>query len=600
MTDKPARKGGKPESLLFSETVGRAGQYQQEKQWPAAEAEYREALKLALLVGLGNDDLTALFNNLGMAVQNQGKLDTAEAVYREALSISPAQPEVCCNLAGVLRARGKLKEAISLYLSVLRKAPDNAVCLSNLGNACKDLGRYRDAATFYRKAIAADPGNALPWNNLGSVLSELGDVSEAVLCFRRALALDPKSPDTFSNFLLGINYLQQVDSGSLYLAHCQFEVLFCQMFRNRSRVHENVPDPVRPLRLGFVSGDFGRHPLAAFLQPVFENLEKAGSQVICYSNRPTRDEVTSRFESLSHQWRDVFGVDDATVARWVREDGIDILVDLSGHTAGNRLLVFARKPAPVSVTMAGYMATTGMSAMDYRISSDAMDPVGSSDTFYSERLVRIQALPAFAVPENSPDVAPLPAQERGYVTFASLNNMSKIGPTVLDVWAEILTAVPTSRLTVVGRTGNNLVDKLEARGVDSARIRMLDYLPMPDYLELHHQIDILLDPFPFNGGATSFIAAWMGVPIVSVAGESGQSRFGALLLKALRMEELLASNRSEYVSASVALAADIPRLERYRRELRGRMSGLLGDGSEYTRQLETAFRSMWRAWCAKA
>lgn len=600
MSTKPARKGGKPESLLFSEALVKARLYRQEEQWPATEAAYREALTLAPLVGLGNDDIAALFNNLGIAMQNQGNLGNAEAVYRKALGISPVQPEICCNLAGLLRARGKLDEALALYLSVLKKDPANAVCLSNLGNAYKDMGRYRDAAIFYRKAIAVEPGNGMALNNLGSVLSELGDASEAVLCFRRALALDPVDTEVFSNFLMGINYLQSVDLRSLYVAHCQFDALFCQRFRDRSRVHENVPDSERPLRLGFVSGDFGRHPLAAFLQPVFENLGKSRNQIICYSNRPTHDEITSRFASLSHQWRDVFGVDDATVARWVREDAIDILVDLSGHTAGNRLLVFARKPAPVNVTMAGYMATTGMSAMDYRITSEAMDPVGFSDQFYSERLVRIQALPAFAVSETSPDVAPLPALRRGYVTFASLNNLSKIGLDVLDVWAEILTAVPSSRLTVVGRTGNNLVDKLEARGVDSARIRMLDYLPMADYLELHNEVDILLDPFPFNGGATSFTAAWMGVPIVSVPGESGQARFGALLLKALEMEELLASDRSAYVAASVALASDIPRLERYRGELRGRMSGLLGDGSEYTRQLETAFRGMWRAWCAKA
>lgn len=585
--------------MAFSTVAGRAREHQQQGQWRAAEADYLQALKQSARGHVCQEDTLAVLNNLGMVVQNQGRFDEAEVIYRKALGLSPSQPEVCCNLAGILRLRGRVGEAMALYLSALRAAPENSLCLNNLGNAYKELGRFREAAALYRKAMAAAPKNPMPLNNLGSVLSELGDAAEAVVCFRRALDLDPHYLEAFSNLLLGISYLSQVDLRSRFLAHRQFDSLFCRKPLRVSPVHRNAPDPERPLRIGFVSGDFGTHPLAFFLEPVFENLDRSAFQIFGYSNRPGRDEVTERFQSLANGWREVFGVDDETVARWVREDEVDILIDLSGHTAGNRLLVFAEKPAPVNVTMAGYMQTTGMSAMDYRITSEAMDPYGLVDEFYSERLVRISALPAFAVPANCPPVESLPASRNAHVTFASLNNLSKVGPRVMDAWAEILKAVPSSKMTVVGREGNNLVPALEARGVDSSRIRMLNHLPMQDYLALHNELDILLDPFPFNGGTTSFFASWMGVPMVSLAGEGGQSRFGALLLKALQMEELLVSSTRDYVLAAVGLANDVSRLGLYRRQMRGRMEVLLGNGSGYTKELEKAFRTMWQEWCAR-
>jgi protein O-GlcNAc transferase len=596
--------------------------------WDEAQDCFQKALKL-------NPQSAAAHGNLGWAYQSQGDLELAIASYRQAKRLSPDSEQIMANLGGCLVQAGRLEEAVEVLSRGVAKFPRSADALSNLaaaytglgrndeatrvgwkavelnprsanalnnlGNALKAKGEYPQAIGCFSKALEINPDGFIAYGNLGATLSEMGRSADALACLQRARDLAPANATIFSNYLLTLNYQPDVAREVLFAEHQRFETLFAKPLSEDSEPHNNSVEPERRLRIGYVSADFRDHPVANFVEPMLGAHSSAEFEVFCYANQRVNDAVTERLRGQVQHWRNVGSLSDAELEDLIRRDQIDILVDLSGHTCGNRLLAFARKPAPVQVSMIGYMQTTGMSAMDYRVTDENMDPTGVSDGFSSEKLVRLATGAAtFRPPVQCPEVNESPVVENGYVTFGSFNNLAKVTPEVIAAWTDILRAVPDSRLLVVGRAGSAIQETLQAAGIAPERLQMLERQPMQEYLRLHHEVDIVLDTFPYNGGTTNLLAIWMGVPFITLAGTTPVGRAGTNLLRGLGLAELSASDAADYVQRAIAVAGDVTTLAIWRRELRGKLQPLLGDGAVYTRELEAAYRTMWRSWCAQA
>jgi predicted O-linked N-acetylglucosamine transferase (SPINDLY family) len=444
------------------------------------------------------------------------------------------------------------------------------------------------------------PGSHLAHNNLGTILNELGHAPEAAACFRRALELNPDYHWAQSNLLFTMQYLPGLSRAELFAEHVRYDEKFARHLLDGSPPPANSPDPERRLRVGYISGDLREHSVAFFIEPVLASHDRDRFEVFCYANQVASDAMTAQLRALVPHWREVASLSDEALADRIRRDEIDILVDLSGHTARHRLLTFARKPAPIQVTMVGYMHTTGLSAMDYRITDVTLDPPGTSEDFSTEELIRLPAGAAtFRPPAGCPAVNELPALTNGHITFGAFNNPAKVTPEAIEAWADILHAVGNARLIVVGRGGNTVKPLLEARGIDGGRIETIDRQPLLSYLALHHRCDLLLDSFPYNGGTTGLLAIWMGVPFITVDGTHTTGRAGGALLRPLGLSRLAAANGADYVLKAVDAASDPHRLAEWRRTLRGQLEPLLGGGDAYTQQLEGAFRDIWRKWCAQ-
>ena len=556
-----------------------------------------EAYRKALTLNRKSDVIHA---NLGSALRESGQYQEALDALDKALELNPNSEAGYVNKGATLRELGRLPEAIECQWRALKINPRSAMALNNLGNALRDQGCFPEAVAALRKALELQPGSDLALNNLGLTLNELGGTEEAVELFRRAIEAKPDNPMAYSNLLFALNYLPGTDRDTLFAEHQRFGHLFCNQLTRVAAAHRNDTNGDRALRVGFLSGDLRDHPVANFIEPVFATHNRREFEFHCYANQPVNDARTAELQQHVEHWRNVAGMTDDDLAAAIRQDGIDILVDLSGHTARNRLLTLARKPAPVQVTMIGYMQTTGLSAVDYRITDERLDPIGESERYSVEELVRLPAGAAtFRPPANCPPVNELPALKNGYVTFASFNNLAKVTPEVVETWARILHRVPTARLLIVGRAGNSIAASLETFDIGGDRIEMVSRLPMAEYLELHHRVDILLDTFPYNGGTTTLLAAWMGVPFVTLAGSGSTGRAGAALLGAIGLGHLAANSVDEYLQKADDAARDAPALAVWRGRAREVMAPHFNDGSVFTRELEAAFRQMWRRWRAR-
>jgi predicted O-linked N-acetylglucosamine transferase (SPINDLY family) len=559
-----------------------------------ATACFRRALKL-------NPDSYETHVNLGVTLKREGRLAEAEESLRRALDLQPRSDAALANLGSLMLQQGRTAEAFVTLELALTVNPRSVVALINMGNVLKDLGRFDAARECLEKAVQLAPKSHLAHNNLGTVLNELGRAAEAAACFRRALELNPDYHWAHSNLLFTLQYLPGVDRDALFAEHCRYDEKYARRFLADAAPHRNSRDPERRIRIGYVSGDLREHSVAFFIEPVLAGHDRQQFEVFCYANQVGHDAVTQRLRSHVEHWREVASLDDDALADRIRRDGIDILVDLSGHTARHRLLTFARKPAPVQVTMVGYMHTTGLRAMDYRISDPRLDPPGETERFHTEELIRLEAGAAtFRPPAACPEVNALPALTNGHVTFGAFNNPAKITAETIAAWAEILRALPESRLLAVGRSGNAIKPQLEAHGIDGARVETFERQPLLDYLALHHRCDLLLDSFPYNGGTTSLFAIWMGVPLTTLDGGTSTSRAGGALLRPLGLHAFVASDRADYVRRAIAAASDLPHLAALRPTLRARLAPHLGDGTAFTTQLEAAFRDVWRRWCGKS
>ena len=541
--------------------------------------------------------------HLADALNAAGKLDDAIASYRQAIQIDPNLIEARNNLGNALQAAARLDEAIVTLQRAVQLRPDYAEAHSNLGNACCSKGRLDDAVAAFGQAIRLKTDFAKAHNNLGTALKDMGQLDDAIAAYRKAIDLDPNYHRAHSNLLYALHFHPGWDPKSILEEHRRWNEAYARGLVGAAQPHANDRNPDRPLRIGFVSPNFCLHPVGRFLLPILRSLDRVRFRPYCYSDVLCPDDMTASFRGLAAHWRDTAGLTDQRLAGAIREDRVDILFDLAMHMAGSRMLLFARKPAPVQVTYLAYCSTTGLDAMDYRLTDPHLDPPGSSDGYYSEQSIRLpETYWCFEPAIPSLQVGALPAIESGHITFGCLNNFCKVSQPALELWMELLQAVPSSKLIVHAKEGSHrrrLLDLFKSRELDQKRLSFCPKLSLVDYLNVYNKIDIALDPFPCNGGTTTCDAFWMGVPVVTLAGNSGVGRGGVSVLTNLGLGELIAQTPRQYLQIARDLAFDVSRLSLLRHSLRKHMEqSPLMNGRRFGRNFGAACREMWQSHCA--
>ncbi len=541
-------------------------------------------------------------NNLGCALEAEGKLAEASECYRAAIGLDPKLADALYNLGNAHRQLGDSKQAIEHIRRALELAPGRADWNCNLADALFDRLQLDEAVLSYRKALAADSRYARAHAGLGLALQALGFADEAARHHRKATQLQPDFAEAHSNWLLSLHYLKAEDAEALFEEHVAWARRHAQEFdwQAARAAHELHPD--RRLNIGYVSADFKRHSVANFIEPLLAAHDRSRFKVFCYSSVAFPDEVTQRIRGQCEEWRDISRTSDESVAERIRADRIDILVDLAGHTGGGRLRLFARKPAPIQVTWLGYPDTTGLRAVDYRLTDAYADPAGETERFHTETLVRLESgFLCYRPPADSPAVGEPPSIRAGHVTFGSFNNLSKLTPSMIALWARLLAASPAARLVVkaYGLAAESARRALQARfaehGIDSDRVELLaPEASLGGHLARYGEVDIALDTFPYNGVTTTCEALWMGVPVVTFAGKTHAARVGASILNRVGLAHLVAGSPEEYLAKALALAADAAGRQELRKGLRQRLQASpLLDEQGFARGLEAAYLDMW-------
>jgi predicted O-linked N-acetylglucosamine transferase (SPINDLY family) len=542
--------------------------------------------------------------NLGNALMDLGRLGDAVAAYETAIRLKPDLAEAHSNLGNALKDLGRLDDAVAAYETAIRLKPDYAEAHSNLGNALMDLGRLDDAVAACETAIRLKPDYAEAHSNLGNALKDLGRLDDAVAAYETAIRLKPDYADAHSNLMMCLHYQPEIDGSSILEEARRFGARFDETPTPRSYSNSAAPD--RRLRIGYVSGDFKRHPVGYFLSRVLTNHDRTVAEVFCYSNDCRDDDLTAQLQGAADHWHRLVGLSDQAAAALVAADGIDILVDLSGHTALNRLPTFALKPAPVQLTWLGYFGTTGLSAMDYILADRFVAPESSASCF-TESIWRLpDSYLCFSPPDLDCRLSPPPVTKGEPVTFGNFNNYAKTSPVAVALWSRILNMTPGSRLLLKtkalgnARARRGLEDQFASYGVGANRLLLEGASPRSELLYNYNRIDIALDPTPYGGGTTTAEALWMGVPVVTLRGDTWVGRVSESILSTVGLPELVATTADTYVEITVGLAADHRRLGALRAGLRAQLEASpFCDGHSFTRNLERAYRSMWQNWCAE-
>jgi len=505
-----------------------------------------------------------------------------------------------------LHRQDRLADAERCYLRVLAMDPRNADALNLLGAIAYARLEYETALDYFQSAAALAPAAALYHENVGLALGDLGRLDESLAALRRAHALDPASERIGANLLYLMRVHPGIDEEECFQAHRAWAAHHTETLPRLPLASGRCADPGRRLRLAYLSGDFRAHAVGAFLEPLFTHRDREAFEVFCYRTLREEDDRTARFRGLADGWHDAFDLADGAFAELIRAHGIDILVDLSGITRGHRAGALARKPAPVQIAYLGYLGSTGTSAIDYRITDAQADPSGHSERFHTERLLRLPRVqwaytPDAAMPE--PWSEPLLEPGPGPIIFGSFHRRAKLHRDQLALWAELLARAPRTRIEIVDIASDDVrarvLEPFLARGVAPERIGTHARLERARYWELMRRTHLALDAYPYNGGATTCEALWMGVPVVSRAGRHGFSRSGASILNAIGLTELVAATDEEYLRIATQLATDGERLGALRRGLRDRMrASPLLDARGFMRDLEGAYRQAWRAHCA--
>lgn len=543
---------------------------------------------------------------LGNLLRIQGNAEEAIASYRRAVELDPDQFEAQNNLGNILIDQGAPGEAIACFQRAIKTNANDARVHNNLGSALYQQYRSEEAIASYRRAIEIDPSFTVAYNNLACVQRDQGNINEAIASLKRGLKVDPEFRAAHTNLLLALHYRSDREPEDIFAEHLCWAKLHARPHAEPIPPFSNDRDPDRRIKIGYVSADFRTHSVAYFFEPILQAHDRACVEAFCYANLDSPDRTTERLKGVADHWRDIHTLSDEQSADRIREDRIDILVDLAGHTGGNRLQLFSRKPAPVQVTYLGYGNTTGLSEMDYRLTDRWADPEGTVDNYYTERLVRLpHGFLCYGPPVNSPLVAPLPALYNGVVTFGSFNALPKIAPEVIAIWSGILKSVPGSRLllkqrlfhdpAVQARYGQLFVDN----GISPERVEFVGYIKdVASHLDLYNRVDIALDTFPYNGSTTTCEALWMGVPVITLVGEQHVGRLCYSLLSNVGLSELATDSPAAYKELAISLTKNLSRLRLLRSRLRERMShSQLMDKEGFTASLEDAYRAMWRTWC---
>jgi protein O-GlcNAc transferase len=562
-----------------------------------------EAIALFDAAIRSNPDNAGYHSHLGSVQQQRGDLAAAIASFDRAIALSPTFANAHYNRGNALHAMHRPKAAIASYRQALAIDPGHVRSIENLGYVLKESGQVREALACFRRAVEIDPGSVLGHGHIASILWSRGRLRAAAAAYRRALAGRSDQPRIHSDLIYLLTY-NELESEAEILAEARRWEQFYGRPATAAAPHRNDPDPGRRLRVGYVSPDFRGHCVAHFVEPLLAAHDRRQIEVFCYAEVGTGDATTRRFEALADHWRPTVGQSDDAVAAQVRDDRIDILIDLAGHTANSRLQVFARKPAPVQATWIGFLGTTGLGAIDYIIATEALIPQ-SQRRHYAETVFDIPGYATFEAPGPLPDPAPAPVAARGHVTFGCYNNAAKIGGAPIAAWCRILERVPGSRLVLKSspladaETRAAFGRRFAAAGADPTRIELRGPSAYQDYLRSYGDIDIALDPFPANGGTTTRDTLLMGVPLVTLRGRTLPGRVGAAILAEIGLDDLVADTVDAYVDVAVALAGDPARLAALRGDVRRRLrqSGL-SDTPTLTRRIEAAYRTMWQRWCA--
>ncbi len=562
--------------------------------------------------------------HLGDALYQQGQLDESVAVCREAIQLDPGSADAHYNLGNALQAKGRLDEAVRAYHCALEICPAHFETLNNLGNTLSSQGSVDAALAVFRSALQIETGVAevLPGvmalargsvsmsayraalcHNLGNCLKGMGQIDSALACYRKALALQPAAAVIHSSLVFTLSLHPDNDPASHLAEAREWDRRHAQPLKNQISPHRNEPTPERRLRIGYLSPDFRHHVVSRNFLPLLKEHDHGRFEIFGYGSVANPDAVTDEVRSFCDVWRDIASLADADAAQMIRTDGIDILVDLALHTAGNRLPLFGRKPAPIQVAYLGYNGTTGLEAIDYRLSDPYLDPPEIDLSCYSEQTVRLPHCTWCYEPDGPmPEVSPLPALTAGFVTFICRNSFPKASAATLSLWAEVLEAVPGSRLVLAAPEGScrEAASRHFARaGIARERLEFVGPRePWHDFVNSYHRADVALDPFPYSGWITTCDALWMGVPVVTLSGRTAVGRGGRSILSSIGLPELVAESPQEYLEIAVALARDLPRLSELRLGLRERMGhSPLRDAAGLARGIEAAFRQLWRQWC---
>ncbi len=580
----------------YSEAHNNAGvTYDEKGQRNDAIASYRKALAI-------NPKLENAQHNLGLLLLGSGNATEALECFKRSIALNPNSADAYILKGMVHHDRKEYTEAITAYQLALAIDPNLADAHNCLGITHQQQGNLSDAIASFRKAISNRSDYAAAYTNLGMTLVKMGKNEEAIPLLHRAVTINPDNAVCYSNYLFCLSHDENASPEAVFAEHCAFGDHFEAPFRAQWSRHGNSADPDRKLRVGFVSADLYAHAVSSFVEPLWAALDSKLAEIWVYSNNAAEDAVTLRLQRLAHRWRKVHAMNDDDLAGRIREDGIDILFDLSGHTADNRLLTFVRRPAPVQVSWIGNPNTTGLTAIDYYLADRYSAPPGLLDSLFVEKIVQLPSGALFQPFDPSPPVNELPALASGRLTFGTFGRSDKLTDGVIQLWSRVLTAVPGSRMLLVGLSDQsrkvNLTEEFARNGVDANRLAFNPREDMKAYLALHHRVDIILDTFPFGGGTTSCHAVWMGVPVLTLAGKTMSSRVGAIINANLGLPAFTTESAEEFVAQAVHWSQRLPELAEMRASLRSRtLAAPMCQPHLVARWLEMAMRTMWQRWC---
>ena len=561
-------------------------------QLDAAVKSYEKALAI-------KPDHAEAHYNLGNTLQELGQLNAAVKSYEKALAIKPDYAEAHYNLGNTLNELGQLDAAVKSYEKALAIKPDYAEAHYNLGNTLNELGQLDAAVKSYEKALQLKPDFAEAHNNRGVALKDLGRLDEALKDFDKAIQLKPDYEDAYSNLLLTLNYSPRHN----HIDHITMARKFGKIVTEKAGPHfpdyHCLPWPER-LRVGFVSSDLRNHPVGHFLESILSSIDSSKIELIAYPTTPTVDDLSERIKPSFSMWKSIYGKNDEAAANMIYADGVHVLLDLSGHTANNRLPIFGYKPSPVQVSWLGYFATTGLNEMDYLIGDPYVTPPEDDDHF-TEKVWRLpETRWCFSPPNADVEVSEPPAVNHGYVTFGCFNNATKVNDEVMELWTKVLNAIPNSRLLLKAKqfhdqmARESIIQRFGAHGIDNKRISLEEFEDRQKYFAAYNKIDITLDPFPFTGGTTSVESLWMGVPLITLAGDSLISRQGGGVLTNAGLPDWIADDEESYLAKAVLFASDLDKLASLRAGLRSQvLASPLFDAPRFARNIENALLEMW-------
>lgn len=567
--------------------------------WSEAEGLYRQVLEIR------PGEWRACYE-LGIVCHLQGRKDEAISHLRQVVASEPCFARGQLALGTFLAMGGEPQAALAHLQRAVQLEPNSSEARYNLGNCWSQLRKLTQAEDEYRAAIRLDPENGLACVNLGKLYNERWQVQQGLALYRAGLQ-HLSDPALHSNLPMLMNFADSVPDPEVFAAHRAFDQRFVAPLAGALEPLASRPPADKRLRVAYLSRDLRRHSVRYFLLPILAHHDHEAFEIACYFDGERADDVTDLFRLHADHWIECHGWSDAELAERLRHDQTDILIDLGGHTDRNRLLVFARRPAPVQISYLGYPSTTGVSTIDYRISDRWLDPEPPATQIPSSEVpLRLpHGYFCYAPIAESPAVSALPFDHLGYITFGSLSQGAKLNSALFACWAEILRSIPDSRLWVQNSAlgeehpRQTLISEFQRLGVDHQRLSFHPFGPAPAYLQSYHQIDIALDSFPYNGGTTTCEALWMGVPVVSWSGQRHVARLGASILGQIGLGELVAHSPQSYVETATALARDVDRLRSLRSTMRHRLAtSPLMDHPGFTRELETAYRAVWRRWCA--